>query len=340
MIILNLKGYKILGYFCLTNRFRACAEEMVTAETKPLNYEIEEDDIPFEEEILRHSYNVPSWTRYVDHKLAKNAPFAAIFVIYERALRILPGSYKLWSAYLKLRRHAVRERCVVDPGFETTNEAHVRALVFMNKMPRIWIEFLKFLTFQRLVTRTRRVFDEALRSLPITQHARIWPLYIEFLNLHDIPETGVLVFRRYMKISPENVEEYIEYLVKYGRIDEAVQELLKIVNQADFKSKKGKSHHQLWYYLCELVCKNPEKVPSVKVAEIVKNGLKNFSDGVGTLWCSLADYYIRSGLFEKARDVYEEGMNSVLTVKDFGQIFDAYSQFMDSTICYKISNQG
>lgn len=31
---------------------------------------------------------------------------------------------------------------------------------------------------------------------------------------------------------------------------------------------------------------------------------------VGRLWTSLADYYIRRGMFEKARDVYEEGMVS------------------------------
>ena len=32
---------------------------------------------------------------------------------------------------------------------------------------------------------------------------------------------------------------------------------------------------------------------------------------VGRLWCSLADYYIRLGHFEKARDIYEEAMSTV-----------------------------
>jgi pentatricopeptide repeat protein len=35
---------------------------------------------------------------------------------------------------------------------------------------------------------------------------------------------------------------------------------------------------------------------------------------VGRLWTSLADFYIRRGMFERARDVYEEGLNSVSTV--------------------------
>lgn len=35
---------------------------------------------------------------------------------------------------------------------------------------------------------------------------------------------------------------------------------------------------------------------------------------VGRLWTSLADYYIRQGQYEGARDVYEEGLTTVVTV--------------------------
>ncbi len=41
---------------------------------------------------------------------------------------------------------------------------------------------------------------------------------------------------------------------------------------------------------------------------------------VGHLWNSLADYYIRSGLFERARDIYEESIQTVTTVRDFTQV--------------------
>ena len=47
---------------------------------------------------------------------------------------------------------------------------------------------------------------------------------------------------------------------------------------------------------------------------------------MGRLWTSLADYYIRRGLFERARDVYEEGLTSVVTVRDFSLVFDALTQ--------------
>ena len=61
-----------------------------------------------------------------------------------------------------------------------------------------------------------------------------------------------------------------------------------------------------------------------------------FSDEVGRLWTSLADYYIRRKLLEKARDVFEEGMTTVVTVRDFSVIFDAYSQFEESVLALKM----
>ena len=44
---------------------------------------------------------------------------------------------------------------------------------------------------------------------------------------------------------------------------------------------------------------------------------------VGRLWTSLADYFIRRGMFERARDVYAAGLPSVITVRDFSLVSDA-----------------
>jgi hypothetical protein len=46
-------------------------------------------------------------------------------------------------------------------------------------MPRIWINFLEFVVAQHVITYARRLFDKALRALPITQHHRIWPIYLK-----------------------------------------------------------------------------------------------------------------------------------------------------------------
>ncbi len=81
-----------------------------------------------------------------------------------------------------------------------------------------------------------------------------------------------------------------------------------------------------------MLSKKPTKVFNIKVESILRQGIQCYIDQVGQLWNSLAAYYIGLRNFEKARDIYEEGMSKILTVRDFTQIFDAYSQFEESLI--------
>lgn len=84
-----------------------------------------------------------------------------------------------------------------NPAIEALNNTFERAMVSMHKMPRIWIMYLEFMLGQRFITRTRRLFDRALMSLPVTQHERIWPLYLRFIGQPGIPmETAVRVGQR------------------------------------------------------------------------------------------------------------------------------------------------
>ena len=52
-------------------------------------------------------------------------------------------------------------------------------LMLWMQMPRIWITFLEFVLVQRVITYARRLFDSALKALAITQHHRIWPIYLK-----------------------------------------------------------------------------------------------------------------------------------------------------------------
>jgi pre-mRNA-splicing factor SYF1 len=54
---------------------------------------------------------------------------------------------------------------------------------------------------QSKITRTRRVFDRAIRALPITQHNRIWSLYIKFVTSYpEIADTAMRVYKRFLKV--------------------------------------------------------------------------------------------------------------------------------------------
>jgi len=66
-------------------------------------------------------------------------------------------------------------------------------------MPRIWIDYLEHLTASPKITKTRRAFDKALRALPITQHIRIWGLYLAWAKKIG-GETALKVYKRYLKV--------------------------------------------------------------------------------------------------------------------------------------------
>lgn len=83
---------------------------------------------------------------------------------------------------------------------DALNNCYERALVTMHKMPRIWSEYIESLISQGFVTRTRRTLDRALAALPVTQHDRIWVLYLRFITQPGIPmDTAFRVYRRYLK---------------------------------------------------------------------------------------------------------------------------------------------
>lgn len=199
--------------------------------------------------------------------------------------------------------------------------------------------YLQTLTEQKLVTQTRRTFDRALCALPVTQHDRIWEPYLVFVSQKGIPiETSLRVYRRYLKYDPSHIEEFIEFLINSERWQEAAERLAGVLNDDQFFSIKGKTKHRLWLELCDLLTKHATEVSGLNVDAIIRGGIRKFTDEVGRLWTSLADYYIRRKLPEKARDIFEEGMMTVVTVRDFSVIFDAYSQFEESMLAYKMES--
>lgn len=85
------------------------------------------------QEIARNPYALKAWLRYLEAKTqACQARPVKRYLIYERALKFLPGSYKLWAAYLQERRAAVEGKVPVTHAryqiLVNTYERCVRAL--------------------------------------------------------------------------------------------------------------------------------------------------------------------------------------------------------------------
>lgn len=131
---------------------------------------------------------------------------------------MLPGSYKLWYRYITEIKMKLRHKPLNHPLYEIINNLYERSIVYMNKMPRFWIEYCTFLVNQKKITKTRRTFDRALQSLPATQHDRIWPLYLKFVDECGVWETAVKVHKRYLDFDNSHRERYIEYIYIYINI--------------------------------------------------------------------------------------------------------------------------
>jgi pre-mRNA-splicing factor SYF1 len=74
--------------------------------------------------------------------------------------------------------------------------------------------------------------------------------------------------------------------------------------------------------------RSPRKLNIEKI--IRKDGLSVYKDQAGRLWTGLATYWIKRAEFDRAKVTFEQGVASVLTIRDFTQIFDAYAEFEES----------
>ncbi|KAK1082673.1 pre-mRNA-splicing factor syf1 [Friedmanniomyces endolithicus] len=295
-------------------------------------YLIAQNDEVYENDILRDSSSIRPWLDYATFKRQYGTLLEQSFVL-ERAVTALPRSYKIWKMYLELRTKHLKGR---NPArhkaeFQKVNALFERALVLLNKMPRIW---------------EIRTFDRALRALPLTQHHRIWVLYRPFANSAG-GETSIKVWRRYMQIHPEDMEDFIELLVRERKYTEAVQRYIDILNNPRFKSKEAKGPFQLWTEMLETLIDHARAIPNpvpmldgttIAVDKIIRSGLQRFPDQRGILWVGLARYYINRGAYERARDVFEEGITTVMTVRDFSVVFDTYAEAEEALISIKLED--
>jgi len=289
---------------------------------------------------LYSSYTVypEKWYSYL--KARQSSSVTVRSLIYNKALKDAPRSYKLWILYLK-----ENEKTIVDghSKFDSTIFTQIcynyeRALLSMSKMPLLWIEYLRFRNFRINKTSMRRIFDRALQALPIGQHQRIWTLYLKFLRFYGYPhETIKRLYTRYLLLREDKIEEYVIYLKNVGDWNKATNTLLTIIVTESFQSMEAKTLYQLWIELCDIVTKHQTNLLPAQVETLIRSGISNFNLEEGRMWVSIADYYVRQGYFERARDLYEEGLAEATTIKDFNIIFDAYALFNQSILKLKFN---
>ncbi|KAK5140606.1 pre-mRNA-splicing factor syf1, partial [Oleoguttula sp. CCFEE 6159] len=144
-----------------------------------------------------------------------------------------------------------------------------------------------------------------------------------------------------MQIHPEHVEEFIELLVEQRQYTEAVKKYMDILNNPRFRSKEAKGPFQFWTEMVELLIDHVREIQTgdevgIDVERIIRSGIARFADQRGILWVGLARYWINKGDYERARDVFEEGITTVMTVRDFSIVFDTYAEAEEALISIKM----
>ncbi|TFY60711.1 hypothetical protein EVJ58_g4979 [Rhodofomes roseus] len=367
--------------------------------------------------------------------------------LYEAALVNFPTSFKLWKSYLQTRMTYVLGKLVVKKraggrkklpemrealedekedmekweggldgvvGWEEWKAlvaTFERALMWLPKMPRIWLLYLSIFNHPFCPpllshTHARRTYDRALRTLPPSLHARVWARYLLWAESKG-GTTTVAVYRRYLAVDPSITERYTALLLSENNPDprplDAAKLLLSLARKAargEYTSPEGKSPYQLLGDFLDVVEQHAEEVgmdvdatvesheahakaeeeqqsstvptepasvdgqlirfagPAVAVGSdgktplppydededpirprklnieriVHKDGLEVYKDQAGRLWTGLATYWIKRGEFDRAKLTFENGIASVLTIRDFTQIFDAYAEFSESLI--------
>ena len=313
--------------------------------------------------LSRNPHNIKTWWKYIqllraDEKslegwgVTSDPDIAALLVargkaiagrvpVYECALQHLPGSYKLWFAYLsELSAHA--SACAEASGdvstFTTINKVYERALQYMHKYPRMWSDYCAVLIRQGLVTRTRKTFDRALQALPVTQHAKVWKQYSAFVRgseeegLQLPPFIVANVYHRYCQFDATKREELVHYLLDGGHHDEAARQLAVLVDDSQVRSAR-----ELWSTLRNLAARHGDKITSVDLEKVLKTGIHRFPEEAGEMWCSIAEMHTRNGNFAGARDAYDEGIETVGMVRSFGVVYDRYTRFEEALTKAKVN---
>ena len=251
--------------------------------------------------------------------------------LFERALGYLPYSYKIWHMYLTEYMEYCMDRSLFSRDYANLNETFERALAKLPKMPRIWLMYCECLSRQNLVTKTRAVFNWSFRNLPLTQHEKIWKKFTKWCMKLDNISTALAAIPRYLKLNPDFKEEYVDYLYQKEQYHLCVKVLLDILADDGYSSKARLSKQDFHMQLVDILTDYPDKC-QVDGGKLIRDAIEKYEEERGKLWVKLSDYYIRLGDFDKARDVFEEALESIDNVKDFSVIFSSYCKFEEEMI--------
>lgn len=169
-------------------------------------------------------------------------------------------------------------------------------------------------------------------SLPISQHEKIWPVYIDFVEQHGSDALLSHVGHRLCILDKSFKEKLVKTFLSRKMTLRAMEMLIEMIDDEEFVSGELATKYDLVMYLLKVIRENADTLPENKCEQVFRHFLNKYSDEVGNMWVSFANYFIRRGMFEKARSIFEEALNEVKVSRDFGVVYNAYLRFEESVL--------
>ncbi|KIJ60637.1 hypothetical protein HYDPIDRAFT_160583 [Hydnomerulius pinastri MD-312] len=274
----------------------------------------------------------------------------ALVATYERALMWLPKLPRLWLMYFSIFSHPMCPPAISHTHARRTFDRALRTLP-PSLHSRIWVKYLLWAE-SRGGSTTVSVYRRYLAVDPsVTEHytsillspADSEPRPLEaaklLLSLARKASRGEYVspegkspyqllgdfldiVERFSDDVGLDVNETVESNEVYAKADAEASVDGQLVRTTEGKPPPAYNEDE-----------DPLNKRRLNIERIVhKDGLEVYKDQAGRLWTGLATYWIKRAEFERAQSTFESGIASVLTIRDFTQIFDAYVEFCESLI--------
>lgn len=216
---------------------------------------------------------------------------------------------------------------------------------FINGMLNLRLDYCSILSRTSLITRSRRTFDRALSSLPVTQHYEVWEMYVDWCKHINISDMSITVLKRFAMFNNSGYEQFLTHLLETQQFSQVVLSLTEAVGRPDcsFKFLVGAIEKCVHANIQDsnpndnILSLGSDVKFSAQLELLIRGCISQYPDEVGSLWCCLAEFYIRKGSFQRAYDIYEEAIDSVLTIKDFIVIFESYVSIVESLVSQRMS---
>ncbi|KAH7914669.1 hypothetical protein BJ138DRAFT_1143343 [Hygrophoropsis aurantiaca] len=258
----------------------------------------------------------------------------SLVATYERALMWLPKLPRLWLMYLSVFSHPMCPPMLSHTHARRTFDRALRTIP-PSLHSRIWVRFLLWAESKGGVT-TVSVYRRYLAVDPsVTEHYT--SILLAPVDSTPRPlEAAKLLLSLARKASrgeytsPEGKSPYQllgDFLDVVERFSDDVG--LDVEETLRANEKKGANEYEQNHeYDPDEDPLSPQKLDIERIVRV--DGLEVYKDQAGRLWTGLATYWIKRGEFDRAKSTFETGIATVLTIRDFTQIFDAYAEFGES----------